>query len=73
MPPLEEDEANARGYMGHDRFQVKGAYLVRRFPVYREGDANARPSGGERRIAYELVQGEASWQLRPVSSSEDKN
>jgi hypothetical protein len=36
---------------------------VRRFPVYREGDANAAPSGGTRQIQYKLVAGDSGWVL----------
>lgn len=61
--------ANAKGYMGHDSFDVVEGTLVRSFPVYRPGDSNARPSGGSRQIDYKLVPGEASWQLRPVRTT----
>ena len=51
--------------MGHDEFRVVESSLVRRFPVYREGDTNAKPTGGTRQISYELKAGEAGWVLRP--------
>ncbi|MDF2377039.1 MAG: hypothetical protein P1U81_12405 [Verrucomicrobiales bacterium] len=38
--------------------------LARRFPVYKEGDSNAKPSGGTRQIQYKLKAGEAGWILR---------
>ena len=57
----------AQGYMGHDRFEVVEGCLVRRFPIYRPGDSNARATGGERQICYKLKHGEASWILRPTS------
>ena len=38
--------------------------LVRRFPVYRDGDTNAKPTGGMRQIQYKLAAGEAGWLLR---------
>jgi hypothetical protein len=59
---------DARGYQGHDAFAVSGRALVRRFPIYRDGDVNAAPSGGERRISYRLRAGEATWRLEPVTS-----
>lgn len=46
--------AQADGYMGHDAFKIENGLLVRKFPVYRPGDANAQPSGGTRTILYEL-------------------
>ena len=57
----------AQGYQGHDRFEVVEGCLVRRFPIYRPGDSNARATGGERQICYKLKHGEASWILRPTS------
>jgi len=44
--------------------------LGRRFPVYRDQDSNAQPTGGMRQLHYSLVHGEASWQLRLARTSE---
>jgi hypothetical protein len=38
--------------------------LARRFPVYRPGDSNARPTGGTRQLTYRLVPGETGWILK---------
>lgn len=57
--------ASAKGYMGHDKFQIVEGCLVRNFPIYKPGDSNAKPTGGERQICYKLESGEASWILRP--------
>jgi hypothetical protein len=65
LPPIEEDKASAQGYMGHDEFAVVESTLVRRFPVYKDGDTNAKPTGGTRQIQYKLKSGEAGWVLRP--------
>ncbi len=65
LPPIEEDKAAAQGYMGHDEFAVVENTLVRRFPVYKDGDTNAKPTGGTRQIQYKLKAGEAGWLLRP--------
>lgn len=59
--------ANARGYQGHDQFQVVESCLARRFPIYKSGDSNAKPTGGQRQICYKLQAGEAGWILRPTS------
>jgi hypothetical protein len=64
LPPLKENRATAKGYMGHDEFAVAGSTLVRRFPVYRDNDSNAKPTGGMRQLQYKLVPGEAGWLLR---------
>jgi len=42
------------GYQGHDRFELRERTLLRRFPVYRPGDPNTRPSGGARVLRYGL-------------------
>jgi hypothetical protein len=65
LPPLEDDPEAARGYMGHDRFVVGEGSLVRNFPIYKEGDTNAAPTGGTRQIQYRLQAGEAGWRLVP--------
>jgi hypothetical protein len=65
LPSLEdEDAAVTKGYMGHDKFHVGEGALLRRFPVYREGDINSKPTGGTRQIQYKLKAGEAGWVLR---------
>ena len=65
LPPITGDAKAAKGYMGHDEFRVVESTLVRRFPVYRDGDTNAKPTGGTRQIQYKLAAGEAGWYLRP--------
>jgi len=70
LPPLQENKKAAKGYMGHDTFTVKDGHLVRSFPLYKNTDTNAEPTGGTRQIEYELAQGEASWQLKPVKVSD---
>lgn len=62
----------AKGYMGHDQFAVVETTLMRRFPIYRADDSNAKPTGGSRQISYKLVAGEAGFQFKPVSESETK-
>lgn len=64
LPSLEDDTEASRGYMGHDKFAVGEGAFIRLFPIYREGDTNAKPSGGTRQIQYKLVPGEAGWVLR---------
>lgn len=70
LPELAEDPVNGKGYMGHDEFVVAEQYLVRSFPVYRQGDTNAAPSGGTRQLQYKLEPGEAIWQLVIEKSAE---
>lgn len=63
LPAVVENPRLAKGYMGHDEFAVVENRLVQRFPVYREGDTNANPTGGMRQVQYKLVAGEAGWRL----------
>jgi hypothetical protein len=67
MPELTDDARASSGYMGRDRFSIAGDRLVRQFPVYRDGDSNAAPSGGTRQLHYRLVPREASWALQLVA------
>jgi hypothetical protein len=63
MPPITQNKAASNGYMGHDEFAVVENRLVRRFPIYRDNDTNANPTGGMRQLQYRLVAGEAGWIL----------
>lgn len=63
LPPLQATAPEAQGHQGHDSFQVEGQRLVQRFPVYRPGDPNATPTGGQRALSYRLQAGEAGWLL----------
>jgi len=65
LPALLDDAKASKGYMGHDEFRIVESTLVRRFPLYRDKDNNAQPSGGTRQIQYKLKAGEAGWVLRP--------
>ena len=64
LRPVSEDPEASTGYMGHDEFAVVENTFVQRFPIYREGDTNANPTGGTRQIQYKLVPGEAGWILQ---------
>lgn len=64
LPSIEDNPEISRGYMGHDKFVVGEGTFVRRFPIYRDGDTNAEPTGGTRQIQYKLEAGEAAWVLR---------
>jgi hypothetical protein len=52
LPDL--DKRQSAGYLGHDTLWVQDSILVRRFPVYTEGDINASASGGARTLEYVL-------------------
>ena len=63
LPPVTGDARAAKGYMGHDAFAVGAGVLTRRFPIFRDSDVAAKPTGGTRRLEYVLVPGEAGWLL----------
>lgn len=67
VPELTEDDMKAgklfEGYQGHDKIYIENKQLVREFPVYKAGDNNAKPTGGDRKVVYTLTKGEASWVL----------
>ena len=58
IPEFSTDEtkkgAMFDGYMGHDTFYIKNSLLVREFPLYKEKDSNANPTGGTKKIFYTL-------------------
>jgi len=62
-PPAEMLE----GYMGHDRFEVGPGFVERSFPVYRDTDPNAEPSGGRRILRLDVSSG--SWTSSGKNSS----
>ena len=64
LPPITGDKVVSRGYLGHDEFAVGESALLHRFPVYRDTDNNAKPTGGTRQLQYNLVPGEAGWILK---------
>ena len=63
LPEIAAGSKESIGFMGHDEFAVVEGTLVRRFPVYKPGDSNAKPTGGMRQIQYKLKAGEAGWVL----------
>ncbi len=48
------DAAGAPGYRGHDAFSILNGELRRSYPIYKDGDANASPSGGLARYRYDF-------------------
>lgn len=67
-----KDDKAGKGYMGHDQFAVVDHTLTHRFPIYKDGDSNANPTGGIRVITYKLVNGENSRRLE-IERFSDKN
>jgi hypothetical protein len=63
LPPIDANVEASEGYQGHDEFRVVENRLVRRYPLYGEGDTNANPGGKTRQIQYQLLAGESGWKL----------
>ena len=63
LPQVAENPEAGTGYMGHDEFAIVESSLVQRFPIYKPGDSNAKPTGGTRQIQYKLKDGEAMRQF----------
>ncbi len=70
LSPVSDSPALSQGYMGHDEFAVVEGTLIQRFPIYRDLDTNARPTGKIRQLQYKLKAGEAGWVLRLDRSME---
>jgi hypothetical protein len=64
VPELAPGDPKLKGYRGRDEFAVVENTLARRFPIYKDGDDDAKPSGGMRQFQYKLAAGEAGWKLR---------
>lgn len=64
LPPVAEDPKLSKGYMGHDAMAAVESTFLQRFPLYGEGDTNAKPTGKTRQLQYKLVGGEAGWKLK---------
>ena len=64
LPPITDDSKLTKGYRGHDEFMMVEAIVAQRFPIYKDNDTDAKPTGGWRQMQYKLVQGEAGWQLK---------
>ncbi|CAM1339532.1 PliI family lysozyme inhibitor of I-type lysozyme [Tenacibaculum aestuarii] len=70
FPPITDNKELSDGYMGHDEFTIVETTLAQRFPIYKERDSNANPTGGTRQITYKLVDGEASRKFVVKNSTE---
>lgn len=75
LPEVSENPDLNKGYMGHDDMAIVENGFLQLFPIYKEGDTNANPTGGTRQIQYKLVDGEVGrilkidkfYDLEPIS------
>ena len=56
------------GYMGYDSVYISGNSINRIFPVFKSSDTRERPTGGKRKIIYELSPTETNYQLEITGS-----
>ncbi|MCF6222615.1 MAG: hypothetical protein L3J34_02690 [Flavobacteriaceae bacterium] len=65
IPEISDDDFVKifNGYMGHDKFYTEENRLFRKYPIYKKEDSNAKPTGGNKIIEYQLKMGESSWIL----------
>jgi hypothetical protein len=64
LPPFTDDPKLAKGYRGHDDIAMVEGVIALRFPIYKDGDSDDKPTGGTRQLQYKLTKGEASWVLK---------
>lgn len=64
LPEISENNEVNQGYMGHDEMAIVENTFCQRFPIYKDGDSNASPTGGTRQIQYKLVDGESGRILK---------
>jgi len=58
FPETAGNKKLSKGYMGHDEFEVIEGTLAHRFPIYKDTDSNANPTGKTKQVQYELKNGE---------------
>ncbi|NME71152.1 hypothetical protein [Flammeovirga aprica] len=62
---ITDNDDLAVGYMGHDEIDFTSSGIQRSYPLYGDDDTNAHPTGGMRKVNYELITGEAGYILNP--------
>ena len=51
------------GYSGHDSIYIDKNKLYRKFPIFKTGDENCCPTGGDKTIQYILKSNKSLWRL----------
>lgn len=65
---ITDNDDLSEGYMGHDEIAFNSKNIERTYPIYNADDQNAKPTGGLRKVNYELITGEAGYILNPYLS-----
>ncbi|CAG7855890.1 hypothetical protein MCAMS1_00186 [biofilm metagenome] len=64
LPPFTDDPKLAKGYRGSNEIALVENMVAQRFPIYKDGDRDDKPTGGTRQLQYNLKPGEAGWLLK---------
>jgi hypothetical protein len=64
LPPFTDDPKLANGFRGDSEIALVESTIAQRFPIYKDGDKDGKPSGGMRQLQYKLKAGEAGWLLK---------
>lgn len=64
LPPFTDDPKLAKGFRGGSEIALVENVVAQRFPIYKDGDSDDKPTGGIRQLQYKLKQGETSWTLK---------
>jgi hypothetical protein len=64
LPPFTDDPKLAKGFRGGSEIALVENVVAQRFPIYKDGDTDGKPSGGTRQLQYKLKAGEAGWLLK---------
>jgi hypothetical protein len=64
LPPFADDPKLAKGFRGGSDIALVENVVAQRFPIYKDGDSDGKPTGGTRQLQYKLKAGEAGWLLK---------
>jgi hypothetical protein len=64
LPPFTDDPKLAKGFRGGNNIALVENTIAERFPIYKDGDSDGKPTGGTRQLQYKLKAGEAGWLLK---------
>jgi hypothetical protein len=64
LPPFTDDPKLSKGFRRHSEIALVENVVAQRFPIFKDGDSDGKPTGGIRQMQYKLKQGESSWVLK---------
>ena|ERR1700743_1460978 len=60
------------GYKGHDQFSLMENFLLQKFPIYKPGDENDKPTGGTRVLLYQLAKTDNGFKFDRIRAYDTK-